>query len=214
MVEWPTYNQLFENCLPCTLDIASSIIVFGLVPSGSSPARASYAIDNIPVVSPRLAATTECISNVQIFNSSTLVDVGQLHNINISVTQASIDEPYILDHLWLCKAGTRVVQSPNGTTGPDGNEDPPTGASSRGLSAKDAAIISLASVLGLVVILALAVYIYVRFWVPRRRQRVEAPLDSSRSSETLCELGRLSYRILRRTSETERYFLRHLRSRT
>ncbi|KAM5543479.1 hypothetical protein V8D89_002730 [Ganoderma adspersum] len=77
---------------------ASTVVVFGLVPSGSSPPQASYSINGLPATSPHMGATTQCVPNQQLFNSGNLT--AGVHNLTIEVTTASKDEPYILDYLW------------------------------------------------------------------------------------------------------------------
>ncbi|PIL23135.1 hypothetical protein GSI_14444 [Ganoderma sinense ZZ0214-1] len=78
---------------------ASSITVFGLVPSGSSPPQASYSIDGADPISPHMASTSQCVPNQQLFDSGNLV--AGVHNLTIEVTTASKDQPYILDYLWM-----------------------------------------------------------------------------------------------------------------
>ena len=171
--------------------IDPSIIVFGLMPSGSSPPRASYVIDDLPLKSPVPATTTECLSNMQFFKSDTLVHTGRPHNLTISVMQASVDQPYILDHLWLCKPNTIALNTTskgpgswygtgNGTgngiwTGPSGNPSGNSTENWNSTSAKDMAIISLASVFLLTIVFALGVYIYIRL---RATQKTQQPPES------------------------------------
>ncbi|KAM5543480.1 hypothetical protein V8D89_002731 [Ganoderma adspersum] len=165
---------------------ASNIIVFGLMPPGSFPPQASYVIDDMPRAAPQLNTTTECLLNQQLFNSSTLADVGRPHNLTVLVTQASVDQPYILDHLWLCGPGSQLVQNSTGITG-NGNgtwSGRPNSAQAQGtLSVKDVVIIGLASVLGLTTVLALLVYI--RLGITRKARRMREPPGSSKASVLL-----------------------------
>ena len=176
------------------------------MPSGSSPPRASYVIDDLPLKSPVPATTTECLSNMQFFKSDTLVHTGRPHNLTISVMQASLDQPYILDHLWLCKPNTVAINTTskgpgswygiwNGTgngswTGPSGHASGnstesgnSTSAPAQGLSAKDMAIISLASVFLLTTVFALGVYIYIRLRATRKAQQPPEPFISGKGSD-------------------------------
>ncbi|KAI1794308.1 hypothetical protein LXA43DRAFT_883739 [Ganoderma leucocontextum] len=131
---------------------ASSVIVFGLLPSGSSPPQASYSIDGLPPTSSHMATTSACIPNQQLFNSGTL-DAG-LHNLTINVTVASPDQPYILDYLWLCGAGAATSEGSTADT------------ERHSKSSKDGIIV--AGVLGAVALL-LAIAICVWLYVRRRR---------------------------------------------
>ncbi|KAM5543487.1 hypothetical protein V8D89_002738 [Ganoderma adspersum] len=90
----------------------STIVVFGLVPPGSSPPQASYSIDGLDLASLPIAATDQCVPNQWLFNSGDMTD--GLYNLTINITAASDNQPYILDYLWLCDESTEisVYQSP------------------------------------------------------------------------------------------------------
>ncbi|KAM5543475.1 hypothetical protein V8D89_002726 [Ganoderma adspersum] len=134
---------------------ASNIIVFGLVPSGSSPPQASYSIDGLSATSPHMAATTQCVPNQQLFNSGNLA--AGLHNLTIDVTMASQSQPYIVDYLWLCGAGTDASESSTAAT------------ETHSKTSKDGVIVGV--VLGTLALL-LAIAICVWMFVRRRRKRL------------------------------------------
>ncbi len=168
------------------------------MPSGSSPPQASYVIDDLVPTSPQLAATTTCTANQQLFNSGALVEIGEPHHITISVTRASVDQPYILDHLWLCEAGSRAYQDTTGITPSaswTGNGNLPTvdgnstSAPAQGTSAKDAIVITLASLLGVVTVLCVSVFIWFR--IARKKTRWQESLDSSKASDLFMKNGAL-----------------------
>ena len=135
----------------------SSVIVFGLLPSGSNPPLASYSIDGAPPVAPNLPATTSCVPNQQLFNSGTLSS--DPHNLTIFVNQTSSAQPYILDYLWLCMGSNSMAQS-------DQSDDSNHGR--HGQSSIDGVIIGsvLAGVI-LLLVIAFSVWFYIR----RRRRR-------------------------------------------
>ena len=151
--------RLLQACVVLTLRAkivaASNVIVFGLVPSGSSPPQASYWIDGVPAASPHMAATTQCVPNQQLFNSGDNLGAG-LHNLTIDVTTASQDQPYILDYLWLCKGSSDASESSTAQT------------ETHGRTSKDGVIVGV--VLGTIALL-LAIAICVWMFIRRRRKR-------------------------------------------
>lgn len=133
---------------------ASNIIVFGLVPAGSSPPQAAYSIDGSSPTSPHIATTSACVPNQQLFSSGNL-GAGP-HNLTIKVTTASKDQPYILDFLLLCRADSDASESSTAAT------------ETHGKSSKDGIIVG--AVLGTIALL-LFIVICVWLFVRRRRQR-------------------------------------------
>ena len=141
------------------LHTASSISVVGLVPPGSSPPVASYSIDGLPPTSQKLASTTVCVPNQPLFDSGDL-SPGP-HNLTITVNQASVDQPYILDYLGFCQSSSSDAAESSTTSGTETHSK----------TLKDGDIVGI--VLGAITLL-LATAICVWMFIRRRRRRSEA----------------------------------------
>ncbi|KAI0754213.1 hypothetical protein C8Q80DRAFT_354192 [Daedaleopsis nitida] len=160
-----TSHQAFNEGPSVALSFAGTgVVVLGIAPPSASDSTpiASYSIDGTPATPSALPSVKICTQN-QVFFSAYNLNPGN-HTLNINVTRASNDAPYIINYAFICSS---AASPPTPTEASSSSSSTPLSDSSKSRSVSGVVIGLI--VAGIILALMLAFMTY--FLVRRRRQR-------------------------------------------